>query len=254
MYARRDAPGDRERAAPLLDAALAQFRTLGMPGWIRRAEALQRQCQTASIRSAEPEPVAATSPPAVPPAGDCLFQLEGEYWTIAFDGKVVRLKDAAGLRYLAHLLRHATVEFHALDLVAGLQQASGQRAGAAASDAGPVLDAEAKAAYKRRLAELRAEAEDAERANDPGRAARAREELDFLTRELAAAVGLGGRDRRAASDAERARLAVTQRVKAAIKRIGGLHPGLGRHLGASVKTGTFCVYTPDPAHPVCWSR
>jgi hypothetical protein len=72
--------------------------------------------------------------------------------------------------------------------------------------------------------------------------------------ELAAAVGLGGRDRRAASDAERARLAVTQRVKAAIKRISGLHPGLGRHLGMSVKTGTFCVYTPDPAHPICWSR
>jgi len=40
MYARRDALGDRERALPLLDAALAQFRSLGMPGWIRRAEAL----------------------------------------------------------------------------------------------------------------------------------------------------------------------------------------------------------------------
>src|SRR5262249_31173608 len=40
MYARRDGPGDRERALPLLDSALAQFRALGMPGWIRRAEAL----------------------------------------------------------------------------------------------------------------------------------------------------------------------------------------------------------------------
>ena len=40
MYARRGAPGDPERARPLLDAALRQFRTLGMPGWIRRAEAL----------------------------------------------------------------------------------------------------------------------------------------------------------------------------------------------------------------------
>jgi class 3 adenylate cyclase/tetratricopeptide (TPR) repeat protein len=40
MYTRRDIPGDRERAAPLLDAALAQFRTLDMPGWIRRAETL----------------------------------------------------------------------------------------------------------------------------------------------------------------------------------------------------------------------
>jgi len=41
----------------------------------------------------------------------------------------------------------------------------------------------------------------------PRRAERARCEIDVLTRELAAAVGLAGCDRRAASDAERARLA-----------------------------------------------
>ena len=46
MYARRGAPGDPERARPLLDAALGQFRTLGMPGWIRRAEALLKSCAT----------------------------------------------------------------------------------------------------------------------------------------------------------------------------------------------------------------
>src|SRR5262249_14834574 len=121
-------------------------------------------------------------------------------------------------------------------------------------DAGAVLDAEAKAAYKGRVAELRAEAEDAERANDPGRAARARAELEFVTRELAAAVGLGGRDRRAVSDAERARLAVTQRMKAAIRRIDELHADLGQHLETSVKTGTYCIYRPDPAGAVSWSR
>jgi tetratricopeptide (TPR) repeat protein len=41
MYIRRGAPGDRERASPLLDAALQQFRALGMTGWTRRAESLQ---------------------------------------------------------------------------------------------------------------------------------------------------------------------------------------------------------------------
>jgi hypothetical protein len=57
-----------------------------------------------------------------------------------------------------------------------------------------------------------------------------------------------------ASDAERTRLAVTHRVKAAIERIDKLHLGLGQHPGASMKkTATFCVYSPDPAHPVCWS-
>ena len=37
----RPAPGDRERAAPLLDAALEQFRALGMKGWARRAASLR---------------------------------------------------------------------------------------------------------------------------------------------------------------------------------------------------------------------
>jgi len=37
MYARRGGPGDRERAGPLLERALAQFREIGMPGWERRA-------------------------------------------------------------------------------------------------------------------------------------------------------------------------------------------------------------------------
>ena len=45
--------------------------------------------------------------------------------------------------------------------------------------------------------------------------------------------------------AERARTAVTARIKDSIRRIGGAHPELGRHLARSVRTGTFCVYEPD---------
>ena len=40
MYIRRGQAGDKEQASPLLDAALEQFRALGMTGWIRRAEEL----------------------------------------------------------------------------------------------------------------------------------------------------------------------------------------------------------------------
>ena len=41
MYFRRRADGDRERALPLLEAALVQFREIGMTGWIRRAIGLR---------------------------------------------------------------------------------------------------------------------------------------------------------------------------------------------------------------------
>src|SRR5262249_21275528 len=113
-------------------------------------------------------------------------------------------------------------------------------------------DAQAKAAYKRRLDELQADLAEAQRWQDLARAARAHAEIDFLTAELAAAVGLGGRDRRAASSAERARLMVTNAIKAALHKIRASHPALGHHLAASITTGTCCTYTPDPPQPLAW--
>ena len=69
--------------------------------------------------------------------------------------------------------------------------------------------------------------------------------------QLSSAYGLGGRPRRTGDDAERARQAVTWRIRDAMARIDAAHPELGSHLRRSVRTGTFCVY--DPAEPVDWS-
>jgi hypothetical protein len=193
-----------------------------------------------------------------------LFRKEGDYWSISFDGNTLRLKDAKGLQYLAQLLRHPGQDFHALDLVSetfvsvdngtrnteqGLRprdQKSDTR------DHEPLLDRQAKAAYTRRLVELREELREAEQFNDAGRAAKAREEIDFVTHELSAAVGLGSRDRKSGAHAERARLLVTQRIKATLKKIRAAHPSLGHHLATTIKTGYFCNYTPDPNHTIKW--
>ena len=114
-------------------------------------------------------------------------------------------------------------------------------------DAGPVIDERARADYRRRLAELRTELEDAERCNDPGRATAARAEIEQLGDELRAATGLGGRARRASSDVERMRIAVTRRIRAAIEQLGKLHPALGEHLERSVRTGFTCGDSPGRA-------
>jgi hypothetical protein len=52
--------------------------------------------------------------------------------------------------------------------------------------------ATAKAAYQARLTELEEELEEAEGFNDLARAAKARQEREFLVQELGRAVGLGG--------------------------------------------------------------
>ena len=92
--------------------------------------------------------------------------------------------------------------------------------------------------------------DDAQADGDPGRAAHAREELEFIARELAAAYGLGGTARRLDDPAERARKAVSNRIRDALARIEAGRPALGRHLKAFIRTGSFCSYQPE--RPVAW--
>jgi hypothetical protein len=176
----------------------------------------------------------------------------GEYWTVVFAGRHMHLKDAKGFAYIAHLLRHPGCEFHVSELInlgCGTEGADDSRHRGTAGDPGyrgPVLDRSARQAYAARLVELREELEQAQRCSDPGRIARAEHELTFLTEELQKAVGLGGRERRAGSHAERARISITRAISVVIERVGKNAPDLGRHLAKCVKTGTFCCYSPDP--------
>ncbi len=254
MLALRHGPGDRERAISLLRSALDASRDSGM-------RALEEKTAT-QLRSMGEE-VAGTAPPAAAaspePPRPSIFRREGEYWSISFEGESFRMKDVKGLHHIARLLAHPGREIHAMELVAleeGRAALSGprgrERASKASDGTGPMLDAKAKEAYRSRLSELEEEVEEAEAWNDHERAARAQDEIDFLTRELAGALGLGGRDRAAGSDAERARVNVTRSVKAALVRIRRQSPALGAHLDRTIRTGIFCSYNPDPRAPVFW--
>jgi tetratricopeptide (TPR) repeat protein len=240
MLLARDAPGDRARARELLGAALETASEVGMATLAARIENAGGQV------------------PSPPTPAQAVFRREGEYWSIVYEGDAFLLKDSKGLHYLARLLAAPGEELHALELV-GADQADERKARfddglevGGFGDAGEMLDPQAKAAYRQRLEELRDEIEEAESWNDPERAARARAELEFIARELSAAVGLGGRDRRAASAAERARVNVTRAIKSALSRIEAQSPALGAHLERTVRTGTFCSYAPDPRLPLSW--
>jgi len=115
-----------------------------------------------------------------------------------------------------------------------------------------MLDVHAKNAYRRRLAEIEEDIEQARALGDDKREAQADAERDLLVRELSRAVGLGGRDRRAASGSERARVAVTRAIRYGIARTGEHHPQLGEHLDRAIRTGTYCAYLPDPRAPAGW--
>jgi hypothetical protein len=117
----------------------------------------------------------------------------------------------------------------------------------------PALDARALREIRTRLADLRETLERAEQLNDLDRASQARQEIDFLTQQLAITVGLGGRRRKDGGDAaERARLRVTQRIKAALRALHTVHPDLADQLARSVQTGVLCSYVPAPDDAPIW--
>jgi tetratricopeptide (TPR) repeat protein len=247
----RDAPGDRERAVAELHSAAE---TAGMLGMTALGERVERRLRDLGAGQAS-ETLAAASGPHV-------LRREGEYWTVVFGEDAFRLKDTKGLQYLARLLLSAPgKEVHVLDLAgepAGFAGPAGgldarTRSGAF-GDAGTLLDPEAKAAYRTRLSEIEQELDDAETLGDADRAERARSEREFIAHELAAAVGLGGRDRVAVSASERARVNVTRAIKSAMDRIREHSPALDAHLAATIRTGTYCSYTPDPRAAVTWQR
>ncbi|MFJ3789418.1 ATP-binding protein [Kitasatospora sp. NPDC090091] len=243
-------------------AALATARALGAP---RLAERIAHEAAAlAPLGPWPPAPAGEAGPEAAAPDGQ-VFRRQGELWQLRYAGEEVRLADSKGLRDLAALLSRPGTPVPALDLAAASAPASAPppapsaaRQGAAEAgaelhrpaDTGELIDATARAAYRRRLHELDEESAEADAAGDAERSARIAVERDALVGQLSAAYGLGGRPRRTGSAAERARTAVTARIRAAIDRISRAHPPLGRHLANAVRTGTLCVY--EPEQPVHW--
>jgi tetratricopeptide (TPR) repeat protein len=281
----RLAQKDNASAVRFFDAAAEQWSGIAAPYESATARMLLGQALTSSGHDARgaaetaaaramfdrlgvPCPPAAGVPSPRPPvraigagAGEDppRFCREGDYWCLEFEGRTARLRDARGLRYLARLLAQPGHEIHALDLVIEEQPAAppderdsvGRRV-VVSEDGGAVLDRRAKEAYRRRLAEIDCDLEDARRCGDANRVEQAMAERRFLARELARAIGLGGRDRRMGSHSERARASVTLAIRRALRRVREAHPPLGAHLAHAIRTGTFCVYLPDPRVPLTW--
>jgi hypothetical protein len=172
-----------------------------------------------------------------------VFRRSGAVWTLRFAGRDLTIADARGMRDLAELLRRPGEAVHVLELMGAAH---------AGEHVEPVLDDAARTAYRRRLRELEAELGEAEAANDPGVAERARREIAAIAEAFAGACGLGGRYRAMRSAAERARVAVRRRVAYTILRIERAHPALGEHLRTYVRTGYWCNYQAGVARPVRW--
>jgi hypothetical protein len=217
-----DAPGDRARAVELLTFARAEAATMGLD---------RRAAQWSEMLAGLAETVAT-------------IVRTGRQWVLTADGLRAVVADRVGVRYLARLLTNPGRPISALQLTGADNALS--------APAQPVLDQQARAEYRQRVAELTSQVSVAEESDDT-QAAELRKELDALLDELRRSTGRGGHSRQFADAGERARTAVQKAIKRAIAEIGESEPALADLLDRTVVTGTTCVYTPDPARPVAWT-
>ncbi|MFF4428215.1 transcriptional regulator [Streptomyces sp. NPDC001513] len=262
------AEGDASGAAALFADAVRAWSALGAPYETAEcrlrladahgvmgnlpAETLERETARTELDRIARAP-APDEPPPAPPEPNT-FVREGDYWKVVLDDRRVSVRDSKGMHHLARLLAAPGREFHVLDLAAADSDDPEAAARLSrAGDLGPLLDDRAKDMYRRRLAEIEEDIEEARADHDIARREQTELERAFLIDELARAVGLGGRDRRAGAASERARAAVTQAVRKAIGHLREAAPELADHLDRTIRTGTYCAYVPDPRVPSPWS-
>jgi tetratricopeptide (TPR) repeat protein len=196
------------------------------------------------------------SAPGARPAGLTATLRRGDRgWVAACGTTRARLRDTKGLRYLAELLRTPGVECHALDLVDRVEGVAADERGVvrrSLGDAGELLDARARSAYRHRIEALRGRIDDALATGADEHAQVLQGEVDQLVDQLGQAFGLGGRARRASSAAERARLNVTRALRAATAGLAEALPEAGAVLDRRLRTGLYCAYEPDHGDEVRW--
>lgn len=171
-----------------------------------------------------------------------VFKKQGKTWLIVYDSIPKSVSDSNGMSYIAHMLQNPGQEIHAMTLrsiMAGVDKTPTM------GSAGEMLDDNALRQYKERLRDLATELKEAEDYNDVGRSVSLKEEMEALTVEIGRATGLSGKQRKASSDREKVRQAVSRAVHRALEAIKKEHQPLHQHLNNSLKIGEFLSYQPE---------
>lgn len=165
------------------------------------------------------------------------FQQVGDVWVLSYAHKTVHLKDALGLRDLGQLIANPGKDIHVRFLASG--QTKDQQIDTQEAD---ILDSQALEAYRHRILALEEAQQQAIQFKDETRYAKLENERDALQQELTKALTILGRKRTFNSDDEKARKAISARIRSSIKRIESVHSELAEHLTQSINTGNYCCY------------
>ncbi len=221
--------GDDETAYRLLQESIDTAQRLEADVWVRQGETAR-----AALGARGKEAASGVSEESV--RENAIFSKVGKVWTVSWRDEYGNLPHMKGLADISVLLQHRGQGVSALRLAGGIVTGGGSQ---------ELIDLEALDAYRARLDDLSAEIDQAESGADIGRAEHLQTERDRLLAEIRLATGLGGRLRSNPNDpAERARKAVSARIRDAIRRVETVAPLLAAHLDRSIQTGLQCWYIP----------
>ncbi|MEW2923286.1 hypothetical protein AB1A65_17585 [Muricauda sp. ANG21] len=164
-----------------------------------------------------------------------LFVKEGDMWRIVFMGKSIHLPHSKGLADIATLLSIPGREMECVQLMGvGLATVSHK-----ATDKKSLNEA------RKKIAALEEELQSAHEMGLHAEIEKLQADYDALIEYLSKSLDNQGRIRKIGSINNKARSAVTQRIKNAIKKIEPLHSPLFIHLSTSISTGHYCSYKPQ---------
>jgi class 3 adenylate cyclase len=163
------------------------------------------------------------------------FERSGETWHVSFEGDQTTVRHSKGIADLATLCRSPGEDVDVVTLMDGADAPT-------RSTGEDVLDRQAIEAYRARLGDLEEMLDEADLAGDAELSHELDEERGAIINQLRSATGLGQRTRRMGDDVERARKAVSGRLRDAIGKLGDANAPLGAHLAEHVSTGRVCRY------------
>jgi TolB-like protein/tetratricopeptide (TPR) repeat protein len=168
-------------------------------------------------------------------ATDNYFSKDTAAWKLSYNGLVVQVAELKGFYDIQKMLMEPRQLFHCAELMGSAMNGKGEK----------LIDEKARRQYQQKILELQSDMQEAENHSDFARAEKLQEEYDQLIDYLSQSLGLKGKSRESGGTVEKARSAITWRIRNAIARIEQHHPLLGAHLSNAIKTGTLCSYQPD---------
>jgi TolB-like protein len=157
-------------------------------------------------------------------------------WELSYKGKTVFLSDKKGYHDLLKLLEFPDEKYTASELMGSKINIERKAL---------VIDEKAKKEYQQKLRSLQAEIDEYDERNDYENLKSARESYDSLLDHLTQSLNLKGGRKKFQDSGDKARSAVTWRIRNAIKTIQTANYELGKHLSASITTGNLCSYSPE---------